>query len=100
MESTRVSKKVDRFEAALLELGAYDCDRITASSSASPQNDGEKERKNNDDDFNLERSRAPARAQPARLLPRRPARPLNSQFFFVLIHNSFFCLFVFVCIMY
>ena len=54
MESTRVSKKVDRFEAALLELEAYDCDRITASSSASPQNDGEKERKNNDDDFQCE----------------------------------------------
>ena len=57
MESRRVSKKVDPLEAALLELEAYDCDRISsasaiaASSSASPQNDGEKERKNNDDDF-------------------------------------------------
>lgn len=56
MESTRVSKKVDPLEAALLELEAYDCDRISsasaiaASSSASPQNDGEKERKNDDDD--------------------------------------------------
>lgn len=56
MESRRVSKKVDRFEAALLELEAYDCDRISsasaiaASSSASRQNDGEKERKNDDDD--------------------------------------------------
>ena len=60
MESRRVSKKVDPLEAALLELEAYDCDRISsasaiaASSSASPQNDGEKERKNNDDDFQCE----------------------------------------------
>ena len=60
MESRRVSKKVDPLEAALLELEAYDCDRISsasaiaASSSASPQNDGEKERKNNDDGFQCE----------------------------------------------
>ena len=60
VESRRVSKKVDPLEAALLELEAYDCDRISsasaiaASSSASPQNDGEKERKNNDDGFQCE----------------------------------------------